>query len=66
MLFLLDLSMNKNIDAMPPGELMEYIESLSDKEFHQFFVERGLFEPLNELELQQWIKEMSSLREGYL
>jgi hypothetical protein len=58
----MDLSMNKKIDAMSPGELMEYIESLSDKEFHQFFVERGVFEPLSEKELGWWIKDMRSLR----
>jgi hypothetical protein len=54
----MDLSMNKKIDAMSPGELMEYIENLSDKEFHQFFVVRGVFEPLSEKELEQWINEM--------
>ncbi len=53
--------MNKEIDTMPAGELMEYLESLSDKEFHQFFVERGIFEPLSEIELQQWIKAMGHL-----
>lgn len=53
--------MNNKIDTLPPGELMEYLESLSDKEFHQFFVERGIFEPLNEIELQDWIRAIRHL-----
>ena len=58
--------MNKNIDKMPPSELMEYLVSISDREFHQLFVERGLFHPLSEKELEQWIRELRFLRSQHI